>query len=113
MMLNDAVEADDAMSWTLATQLLGDRSELLRKLRDESLQQDEGLSPADRAKLIRLASTTEHIFMLISQLAHEYRQASKADEAFLERAELFGLDAPEEEAARQPDALELAAAASR
>ena len=67
---------------------MGDRGELLRELRDASLRDRESLLPDERTKLIRLASTTEHVFMLIAQLAHECRQASLVDEAFLAHADL-------------------------
>ena len=86
LMLIDALESNDAAAWTMATQLMGDRGELLRKLRDASLQDEEGLLPDERTQLIRLASITEHVFLLISQLAQEYRQASQVDEGFLEHA---------------------------
>ena len=94
LVLQDALDSNDASSWTTATQLMGDRGELLRKLRDASLQSEECLLPEERTKLIRLASTTEHVFMLMTQLAHECRQASLVDEAFLAHHELEDLDAP-------------------
>ena len=91
LVLIDTLESNDAAAWPSTTQLMGDRSELLRKLRDMFLKDQCRLSGHERTQLLKLAGIAEHIFLLLSQLAHEYRQASGIDEAFLDRV---GLDQP-------------------
>ena len=91
LVLIDTLESNDAAAWPSTTQLMGDRSELLRKLRDMFLKDECRLSGHERTQLLKLAGIAEHIFLLLSQLAHEYRQASGIDEAFLDRV---GLDQP-------------------
>ena len=91
LVLIDTLGSDDASVWPSTTQLMGDRTESLRRLRDMSLQDEATLDPDERRKLLKLASTSERIFLLMSRLAHQYRQASGVDEAFLDHAALEDL----------------------
>ena len=91
LVLLDTLASDEATAWPSTTQLMGDRSELLRRLRDASLKDDATLGSGERARLLNLANVSEHVFLLVSQLAHEYRMASGIDEAFLDDA---GLEDP-------------------
>ena len=89
LVLIDTLASGDAASWLSITQLMGDRSESLRKLRDTSLKDESPpLTSDERARLLRLVSIAEHTFLLVSQLAHEYRLASRIDEVFLGHAGL-------------------------
>ena len=88
LVLIDTLEADDPAAWPSTTQLMGSRDESLRKLRDVSLKDETPLDPKERTKVLKLASTSERVFLLISRLAHQYRQASGVDEAFLDHADL-------------------------
>lgn len=90
LVLTDTLASGDAAAWPSTTQLMGDRSDVLRRLRDESLRQPL-LSADERSNALKLANTGEHVFLLISQLAHEYRQASGIDEAFLDHSDLEDL----------------------
>ena len=83
LVLTDTLASDDPAAWPSTTQLMGDRSELLRKLRDVSLKEEPTLTAVERSKVLKLTNVSEHVFLLISQLAHEYRHASGIDEAFL------------------------------
>ena len=88
LVLIDTLASDDAAAWPSTTQLMGNRTELLRRLRDMSLKGEAALGPDERRRLLKLASTSERIFLLMSRLAHQYRQASRVDELFLDRADL-------------------------
>ena len=89
LVLIDTLESNDAAAWPSTTQLMGDRSELLHKLRDGFLKDEASLTGDERTQVLKLAGIAEHIFLLLSQLTHEYRQAAGIDEAFLDR---IGLD---------------------
>ena len=97
LVLTDALESDDPSVWPSTTQLMGDRTESLRRLRDRSLKGEAGMGPSERRKLLKFASTSERIFLLMSRLAHQYRQASGVDAAFL-------YDAVQEDPAGMPSA---------
>ena len=86
LVLTDTLGSDDASVWPSTTQLMGDRTESLRRLRDLSLKNEAGMGPDERRMLLKLASAGERIFLLMSRLAHQYRQASRVDEAFLDHA---------------------------
>lgn len=87
LVLIDTLASHDASAWPSTTQLMGDRREILRRLRDVSLKAEPPLTSVERVKVLNLASIAEHLFLLMSQLAHEYREASGVDEIFLEHAE--------------------------
>lgn len=82
--LIDAAASDDAAAWPSIMRLMGDRSELLRTLRDTALKNQATLSAGERAKVVRLANVAEHVFLLTAQLAREYREASSTGETFLD-----------------------------
>ena len=88
LVLTDTLASNDPAAWPSTTQLMGDRSEMLRRLRDASLREGPLLTADERSKVLKLTNISEHVFLLMAQLAHEYRRASGIDEAFLEHAEL-------------------------
>ena len=87
LVLIDTLASESPTVWPSTTQLMGDRRTILRRLRDESLKGEPALTADERVKVLRLANIAEHLFLLMAQLAHEYRQASRVDEMFLEHAE--------------------------
>ena len=87
LVLIETLESDDASAWPSTTQLMGERTKELRKLRDLTLKDDSALVSDTRTSVLKLVSIAEHVFMLMSQLTHEYRQASRVDEMFLEHAD--------------------------
>ena len=91
LVLTDTLASGDAAAWPSTTQLVSDRSELLRRRRDESLEEETLLTADERCKVLKLANVGEHVFLLMAQLAHEYRQASGIDEAFLDHSDLESL----------------------
>ena len=93
LVLIDTLAADDAAAWPSTTQLTSNRSESLRRLRDVSLKDESPLDCTERTRVLNLASTGERIFLLLSRLTHQYRLASRIDEAFLDDADLE-LEAP-------------------
>ena len=88
LVLIDTLESGDSAAWPSTTQLMGDRSDLLHNLRDMSLKAEANLSADERTKVLKLAGVAEQIFLLLTQLAREYRQASRIDDAFLDHADL-------------------------
>ena len=42
--------------------------------------------PGERKKVLRIAAISLRIFSVMGELAHEYRQASRVDDLFLEHA---------------------------
>ena len=88
LVLIDTLASGDPAAWPSTTQLMGDRSGVLRKLRDVSLSDDVALTANERQHVLKLANSSQHVFLLVAQLAHEYRQASGIDEAFLDNAQL-------------------------
>ena len=88
LVLADTVASDDAAAWPSTTQLMGDRREMLRKIRDMCLKEEPLLTSDEHSKVLKLANVGEHVFLLMSQLAHEYRQASGIDELFLDYTDL-------------------------
>ena len=88
LVLIDTLASGDSAAWPSTTQLMGDRSGILRKLRDMSLNDDAAVSADERKHVLKLANSSQHVFLLVAQLAHEYRRASGIDEAFLDNADL-------------------------
>ena len=88
MLLIDTLASGEPTAWPSTTQLMGDRNGVLRKLRDVSLSDDVALTANERQHVLKLANSSQHVFLLVAQLAHEYRQASGIDEAFLDNAQL-------------------------
>ena len=84
LVLIDTLASGEASAWPSTTQLMGDRAELLRNLRNLTLKEEPPLTGIERAKVVRLANVAEHVFLLVTRLAHEYRVASGVDAAFLD-----------------------------
>ena len=82
LILIDALESGDPELWPPTTRIMGDRSELIRRLRDMTLREEPSLTAHERTKLVKLANISEHAFVLMSQLGREYRRASGVDEPF-------------------------------
>lgn len=87
LVLIDTLQSGDAAAWPSTTQLVNDRTQELHKLRDTTLKDEPALVSENRKKVLELVSIAEHVFLLMSRLAHDYRQASRVDEAFLEHAD--------------------------
>ena len=73
--LHDTLTTNDADSWELTVRLIDDRSELMHKMRSAHLKEESTLSQEEQAGVLRITSIAEHIFLLLSALTREYRQA--------------------------------------
>ena len=88
MLSIDTLASGESAPWPSTTQLMGDRSGVLRKHCDVSLSNDVALTANERQHVLKLANSSQHVFLLVAQLAHEYRRASGIDEVFLDNADL-------------------------
>ena len=77
--LHGMLSTDDEKHWASTTQLMSDRSELMRRTRNLYLGDDSSLDTAERASVLRLTSITEHVFLLLSRLAYEYQQPATSE----------------------------------
>ena len=77
--LHGMLSTDEEEHWASTTQLMSDRSELMRRTRNLYLGDDSSLDTAERASVLRLTSITEHVFLLLSRLAHEYQQLATSE----------------------------------
>ena len=73
LVLQDMLSSDGEESWRLTMQLMNGRGELMRKMRNSYLAEGSSLNGVQRTSVLRLTSITEHIFLLLSRLAQEYR----------------------------------------
>ena len=86
LVLVDTVESD-AAAWPPLTQLPAERGKGLRKLLDLSRKDESLVAPGERKKVLRIAALSLRIFSVMGELAHQYRQASRVDDLFLEHAD--------------------------
>lgn len=81
LVLQDMLSSDDEESWPLTMKLMNGRGELMRRMRNSFLAEGSSLSREQRTSVLRLTSITEHIFLLLSRLAHEYQPSADAADA--------------------------------
>lgn len=72
LQLLDAVEDGDSHDWTTAKELTGDRSEMMREIRNKHHSADPSLDNGQRGRVIRITNAVEQIFFLLSKLVHEF-----------------------------------------
>lgn len=77
--LLDAMEADDPTSWELASQLTGDRGELMRKMRIEYLVMDPQLRPLELTNVLLITNSVEEVFFLLSKLELDLNPFSREE----------------------------------
>ena len=77
--LDNAMESDDRQSWDIATQLTGDRGELMRKMRGKYLEADPPLQKIDMANVLLITNAVEEIFFLLSKLEHDFNPYSREE----------------------------------
>ena len=78
--LIDAMESDDAVSWDMARQLTGDRSAMMRRVREQFLQSDPPLSRLDMINVLLITNTVEEIFFVLSKIEAEFNTHGGAEE---------------------------------
>ena len=76
MTLGDMLSTEDESScWSMA-EILDDRSEKMRRMRSTHFGGESHLTTHERMIVLRVTSATEHVFLLLTKLAHEYRRAA-------------------------------------
>ena len=70
--LVDALESDDAMSWEIARQLTGDRSDMMRRLRIQYLEIDPPLRKLELINILLITNSVEEAFYLFSKIEKEF-----------------------------------------
>ena len=74
--LVDAMEIDDKPSWDLASQLTGDRGELMRKMRVQYLERDPPLQRLDLINILLVTNAVEEVFFLLSKVEADFNPYS-------------------------------------
>ena len=87
LILGEIVSMEDDSDWSSTIQVMNDRGELMRRMRSTYLGGESSLSGEERTSVLRITSITEHVFLLLTKLAHEYQAATTADasEPMMER----------------------------
>ena len=70
--LADAMDSGDAVSWDMARQLTGDRSTMMRKVREQFLEADPPLSKLDLINFLLITNTVEEVFFVLSKIETEF-----------------------------------------
>ena len=78
--LLDALETNDELSWYIARQLTRDRSEIMRKIRNEYLEMDPPLRKSELLNILLITNTVEEVFFLLSKLESDFNTFLSADE---------------------------------
>ena len=78
--LDSAMESDDRQSWDIATQLTGDRGQLMRTMRGRYLEADPPLPKLDMANILLITNAVEEIFFLLSKLEEDFNPYSGEEE---------------------------------
>ena len=86
LILGEMVSMEDESSLSSTVQMMNDRGELMRRMRNTYLGRDSSLSGEERASVLRITSITEHVFLLLTELAHEYRQGAAPDPSQVDAA---------------------------
>ena len=68
MSLVDAIETDDRMSWEMASQLIGDRGAMMRKMRLQYLDMDPPLLELEQTNVLLITNAVEEVFFVLSKL---------------------------------------------
>ncbi|MCY4451641.1 MAG: Na/Pi symporter [Immundisolibacterales bacterium] len=74
--LVDAMDANDGMSWHLASRLTGDRSELMRKIRVHYLDLDSPLRKVEMINVLLITNAVEEVFFLLSKIEADFNPFS-------------------------------------
>ena len=71
----DALESEDRDDWELAGQVMGDRRELMQRVRSQYIQEvhETGRGQQSRS-IVGSTNSVENIFFLLTQLTREYQQ---------------------------------------
>lgn len=71
----DALESDNQDAWELAEQLMGDRRDLMQRLRSQYIRASYETQEGQQSRgIVESTNAVENIFFLLAQLTREYRQ---------------------------------------
>ncbi len=77
LVVNDAMESDDEISWTMAAQLVGDRRAQMREMRARYMGLDSLLLQRELTNILLVTNAVEEIFFLMSKLEAEFNPHSR------------------------------------
>ncbi len=70
--VNDAMESGDELSWTMAAQLIGDRSTQMREMRARYMGPGSPLSQLELKNILLVTNAVEETFFLMAKLEAEF-----------------------------------------
>ena len=71
----DALESEEQEAWELAEQLVGDRRELMQRVRGQYIQAGHEAGVGQQSGgIVGITNSVENIFFLLAQLTREYQQ---------------------------------------
>ena len=77
--MGDAMESDDRPSWMVASQLTGDRGELMRKMRVQYLEREPPLQRDDLINILLVTNAVEEVFFLLSKPETDFNPYSSTE----------------------------------
>ena len=78
--LVDAIETDDRMSWEMASQLIGDRGAMMRKVRLQYLDMDPPLQELEQINVLLITNAVEEVFFVLTKLEMEFNSFADTEE---------------------------------
>ena len=70
--LVDAMASNDTLSWDIATRLTGDRSAMMRRIREQFLHANTRPSNADMTNMLLTTNAVEEVFFVLSKLTDDF-----------------------------------------
>ena len=83
----DALESDDADSWSFAEQLMGDRRVLMQEVRARFLQAEPESGSSRQSGIVKGTNSVENIFFLLAQLTREFHGSRAAPTAVVSQTQ--------------------------
>ena len=77
--VNDAMESGDEISWTMATQLIGDRRAQMREMRARYMGLDSRLLQQELTNILLVTNAVEETFFLMAKLEAEFNPNSRPE----------------------------------
>ena len=78
--LIEAMQSDDRTTWKMVTQLTGDRSEMMRRVRTHYIESDPPLTERDLIDVLLITNAVEEVFFVLSKLEREFNVHSESKE---------------------------------
>ncbi len=71
LVITDTLNSGDAEQWTMARELTGDRTELMRRLQISHLEQEGGLNETERFNILKATNIAGEVFFLLARITQE------------------------------------------